>query len=312
MTTARHPWVGYTLVVGAAALFSLNAGVSRIPMRSGTDVESFTSVRITGAFVMFALIALLTERTAFRLPRGRHLALVLGLGLFGVAGLQGFYNLAIDRLPLSVALLVEYLGPVWVVLWVRFGRRTPVHASMWPALGLALIGLALVGRVWDGLTVDGIGLLGALAAGLCFAVYFLLGEHDAAPMTPLSVILWAFVVAAVTTNLLWPVWQADQLGVDASMLGRLDHLTVPAWAATAFVVALGTTVPFSLLLLALRHLPATVVSVVAMLEPAGAVLVGWLWFAEALDLVQVSGVLLVLVGVVLAQTSRTPAPAVTS
>lgn len=310
--TARPPSgstvLGYAFVVLAAVLFAANGGVSRVPLRSGTDIETFTSVRLTGALAVLALVALLTERSAFRLPRGRQIALVLGLGVAGVAGLQGFYNIAIDRLPLSIALLVEYLGPVWVVLWVRFVRREPVQARMWPALALALVGLALVGRVWSGIAFDGIGLAAALAAGLCFAVYFLLGEHDTGAMTPLAVILWSFVVAAVTVNLIQPAWTADQLGASASLLGRLDHLSVPAWVAMTAVVVLGTTAPFFLLLLALRHLPAMTVSVVAMLEPAGAVVVGWLWFAESLAPVQVAGVLLVLGGIVLAQTSRRVQP----
>lgn len=308
MNAPARPLLGYVLVVAAAVLFAVNAGVSRVPLRSGTDIETFTSVRVTGALAVLALIALVTERSAFRLPRGRQVALVIGLGLVGVAGLQGFYNVAIDRLPLSIALLVEYLGPVWVVLWVRFVRREPVQPRMWPALALALVGLALVGRIWTGVAFDGIGLVAALAAGLCFAAYFLLGEHDTGDMSPLAVILWAFVVAVVTINVIQPFWTADQLGTSASLLGRLDHLTVPAWVAMTSVVVLGTTAPFFLLLLALRHLPATTVSVVAMLEPAGAVVVGWLWFAESLAPVQVAGVLLVLGGIVLAQTSRRVQP----
>ncbi|GAA1744562.1 EamA family transporter [Aeromicrobium alkaliterrae] len=304
MSTSTRPLLGYAFVLSAAVLFAVNAGVSRIPLRSGTDIETFTAVRVTGALLVIVLIAALTERTAFRLPRGRQVPLVIGLGLVGVAGLQGFYNVAIDRLPLSIALLVEYLGPVWVVLWVRFARREPVQPRMWPALGLALVGLALVGQIWSGVTVDGIGLLAAFAAGLCFAAYFLLGERDTGGMTPLAVILWAFLVATLVLNVVQPFWTADQLGASASVLGRLDHLSVPAWVAMTSVVVLGTTAPFFLLLLALRHLPAMTVSVVAMLEPAGAVVVGWLWFAESLTPVQVGGVLLVLVGIVLAQTSR--------
>ncbi len=308
MTTPARPTLGYVLVVSAAALFALNAGVSRIPLRSGTDTETFTSVRVTGALLVLALIALATQRSAFRLPAGRHVPLVIGLGLVGVLGLQWTYNVAIDRLPLSIALLVEYLGPVWVVLWVFLVRRESVAARMWPALGLALLGLALVGRVWAGLAFDTVGLLAALAAGLCFAAYFLLGEHDTGTMTPLAVILWAFLVAAVAANLMQPSWTADSLGATASALGRFDDVTMPAWVAMTSVVVLGTTAPFFLLLLALRHLPAMTVSVVAMLEPAGAVLVGWLWFAEALTPVQVLGVALVLGGIVLAQTSRRAPP----
>lgn len=305
----RSPVVGYVLVLTAATLFGLNAGVSRVPLRSGTDEATFTAVRITGALAVLVVVALASNRSALRPPPLRRVPLVLGLGLVGIVGLQGFYNVAINRLPLGIALLLEYTGPVLVVLWVRFGRREPVAARMWPALGLTLVGLAVVSQVWDGLVLDGLGVAAALAAAVCFAAYFLLGEDDGVSGEPLRHILWAFVVAAVAMNVVAPAWRADALGADASMLGRLDAFTVPSWLAMSCIVVLGTVTPFFLLLLALRSLPATVVSVVAMLEPVVAALVGWAWFTESLTAVQLLGMVVVLTGIVLAQTARREPPA---
>lgn len=304
----RSPVVGYALVLTAAVLFGLNAGASRIPLRSGTDEATFTTVRITGALLVLVVIALVVDRSALRLPAVRRLPLLIGLGVVGIAGLQGFYNVAINRLPLGIALLLEYTGPVLVVLWVRFARREPVHARMWPALGLTLVGLAVVSQVWSGLVFDGLGVVMALLAAGCFAAYFLLGEDGGVSAEPLHHILWAFAMAAVLMNVVAPAWEADALGADASMLGRLSDLTVPAWLAMGWVVVLGTVAPFFLLLLALRALPATVVSVVAMLEPVVASVVGWGWYAESLTAVQLGGVVLVLVGIVLAQTARRDHP----
>lgn len=308
-TPTRSPVVGYVLVLTAATLFGLNAGLSRVPLRSGTDEATFTAVRITGALAVLVAVALVSNRSALRPPPMRRVPLVLGLGLVGIVGLQGFYNVAINRLPLGIALLLEYTGPVLVVLWVRFGRREPVAARMWPALGLTLVGLAVVSQVWDGLVLDGLGVAAALAAAVCFAAYFLLGEDEGVSGEPLRHILWAFAVAAVVMNVVAPVWRADALGADASMLGRLDAFTVPSWLAMSCIVVLGTVTPFFLLLLALRSLPATVVSVVAMLEPVVAALVGWAWFTESLTAVQLLGMVVVLTGIVLAQTARREPPA---
>lgn len=295
----------------AAALFGLNAGVSRIPLRGGTPTDTFTTVRITTAFLAFVLIALVVDRSALRIPRGRALLLITGLGIVGFAGVQWTYNIAINRLPLGIALLLEYLGPVLVVLWVRFARREHVHPRMWPALVLAIAGLAVVSQVWRGMTLDGLGVTMALGAAVCFAAYFLLGEHTGSADVgrPLHVILWAFGAATVMMNLVQPAWTADALGDDVSMLGRFAETTIPSWGAMAWVVLLGTVAPFFLLLLALRVLSATVVSVVAMLEPVVAALVGWVWFAETLNPVQLVGMAAVLAGILLAQTARDVEPA---
>jgi len=312
--TARDPRLGYPLVLLAAVLFGLNAGVSRIPLRGGTPTDTFTTVRITTAFLAFVLIALVVDRSALRVPRGRSLWLITALGLAGFAGVQWTYNVAINRLPLSIALLLEYLGPVLVVLWVRFARREHVHPRMWPALVLAVGGLAVVSQVWMGMTLDGLGVTMALGAAVCFAAYFLLGEHigsadvSADVGGPLHVILWAFAAATVMMNLVQPAWTADALGDEVSMLGRFADTTLPSWVAMAWVVLLGTVAPFFLLLLALRVLSATVVSVVAMLEPVVAALVGWVWFTETLNAVQLVGMAAVLAGILLAQTARDVEP----
>jgi len=297
-------------VLLAAALFGLNAGVSRIPLRGGTPTDTFTTVRITTAFLAFVLIALVIDRSAFRVPRGRALLLITGLGIVGFAGVQWTYNIAINRLPLGIALLLEYLGPVLVVLWVRFVRRESVHQRMWPALVLAVGGLAVVSQVWHGMTLDGLGVTMALGAAVCFAAWFLLGEHTGSADVggPLHVILWAFAAATLMMNLVQPAWTARALGDDVSMLGRFADTTIPSWGAMAWVVLLGTVAPFFLLLLALRMLSATVVSVVAMLEPVVAALVGWVWFAETLNLVQLVGMAAVLAGILLAQTARDVEP----
>jgi drug/metabolite transporter (DMT)-like permease len=307
----RNPRLGYVLVVLAAVLFGINGGVSRVAMGSGLSPESFTTLRITGATVVFVAYAVMFRRAALRRPRGTALLLVIALGLVGVTGLQLTYNVAIDRLPLGIALLIEYLAPVLVVLWVRFVRKEEVRPRMWGAVALAVIGLAVVSRVWTGLAFDGLGVVMALLAAVCFAAYFLLGEHQPEVHEhrvglddPLRVILWAFVVATVCMNLVQPIWTTPDLPRTTSGLGRLGDVSVNPWLVLAMVVVLGTVVPFFLEMVALRHLPATIVTVVAMLEPVIAVVLGWGWFRESLTPVQVIGAVAVLAGIVLAQTSR--------
>lgn len=298
------PRLGYAFILLAAVLFGLNGGVSRVAMGSGLSPESFTTLRITLATLVFVAYAACFRRTALARPRGTALLLVVALGLVGVAGLQLTYNIAIDRLPLGIALLIEYLAPVLVVLWVRFVRREDVRPRMWAAVALSLVGLAVVSRVWNGLAFDGLGVVMALAAAVCFATYFLLGEHNVGADDPLRVILWAFVAATVVMNVFSPIWTTPELPSTTSALGRLDGIAVAPWLALGLVVVMGTVLPFFLGILALQHLPATIVTVVAMLEPVIAVVLGWAWFRESLTPVQVVGAVAVLAGIVLAQTSR--------
>jgi len=302
----RRPTLGYALVVGGALLFIVNAGVSRVAIRAGVDATSLTSLRVTGAVVVFAAIAAAARPGALRPPRGRALLLLAALGLVGVAALQWTYFVAIDRLPLGLALLLEYLAPVLVALWARFVQHEPVRRRMWVAIALSIGGLAVVAQVWQGMTFDGLGVLAGLAAAVCFATYFLLGEHQVGGADPLPVILWSFLAAAVVLNLARPVTSIDTdvLASSTSLLGALDAWTLPVWALLAWIVLAGTVVPFFTALLALRHLPATVVTMVAMLEPVGAAALGWAWFAESLTVLQVLGGVTVVGAILLAQSAR--------
>jgi drug/metabolite transporter (DMT)-like permease len=139
-----------------------------------------------------------------------------------------------------------------------------------------------------------------------FAAYFLIGEHGVAVVDPLRVILWSFLVATVALNLVSPVTGFDTTLLDeqVSLLGRLDDLDAPIWALLAWIVVLGTLVPFGVELVALGHLRATTVTMIAMLEPIGVVVLGWVWFYESLTALALLGCVAVVVGIVLAQSAR--------
>lgn len=303
-------------MVIAAILFGINGGLTRVPVQAGLPTETFTALRLVGAFIGFLVLALLFDRQALRPPRGKALWLTMLLGAFGVAFVQWTYNVAVQRLPLGLTLLLEYLAPVYVVLWVHFVRKQKVHSRVWPGVGLALVGLALVGQVWGPVELDPFGLLMAVAAGFCFAVYFLVGEsltaHDAGAARPLHVVVWGFGFGSATVLLLTRSLPGMAvLKEPVSLLGSLGEITVPAWAPMLAVIVFGTLVPFFLYLAALRDLPSSTATVTAMLEPLAAVAVGWLWFHEVLDTSQTLGVAAVMAGIILAQTARRkPAPIV--
>jgi drug/metabolite transporter (DMT)-like permease len=301
---------GYLLVLAGSSLFVVNAGVSRVIQGAGVDSMLLTSVRCTGtALVLLAVVALRRERLT--LPRSlRELALILTFGITGVALVQYFYFAAIERLPIGIALLIEFTAPVLVALFSRFVYGEQVRRRMWLGIVCSLGGLALVAEVWDGFVLDAVGVLAAAGAALSLAAYFLLGEHSVTVDPPLHVLTKAFVVAAVVWNVLSPVTRLWDVGLSSSQSlgGELSSIHVPMWALVCWLIVLGTVVPFFTELSALRYLSATEVILIGMVEPLGATILGWLWFDESLSAVQVVGIATVLVGIVLAQTARRPAP----
>ncbi len=295
-------------MLAAAGLFAVNGSISKTVLTDTFSSLQLVEVRCLLAATMFAMVAVARAPTSLLIGR-RELAAVATYGIVGVALVQWLFFVAIARMPVSIALLIEFTAPVLVALWVKFVRRGTVRARVWPALGLILVGLALVAQVWDGLTLDAVGLLAAGGAALALTTYYLLGEHLLGEGTrrrdPWSLAAWSFGVAGVFWAVLQPIWRLplDRLGTDL-VLGRTGW-SAPAWVFVGYVVVLGTAAPFGLTLLALSEIGATRTGLLATSEPPLAGLVAWPALGETLATVQLAGATVVLGGIVLAETART-------
>jgi drug/metabolite transporter (DMT)-like permease len=229
--------------------------------------------------------------------------------LFGGAGLalvQWLYFVAIRRLEIGIALLIQYLAPVIVALWARYVFHEPVRRRIWVALALALAGLAFVVEIWSGLTLDAAGVSAALAGAGAYALYLLLAEHRVGERDPISLVCFGFLFASILWAAAQPWWSfpAETVDTSISLHGHLSSLHLSVWALIAWMVVLGTIVPFALLVGALRHIPATRAGIIAMLEPVAGSVVAWAWLGESLGAAQLLGGTIVLVAIALAQSAR--------
>ena len=177
------------MAAAAALLCGVNGAVSKTILSTGLSSERLAQVRSLGAAIgLFAVVAVLAPRR-LRLTR-RELPYIVVFGVVGLAFVQWFYFLAIHRLAIGVALLIEYLAPLLVALWARFAYHDPVRRRIWAALGLALAGLALIVNLFGGgasLSTAGVPL--ALGGAFAYALYVLLAEHvvggrDAVSLSP--------------------------------------------------------------------------------------------------------------------------------
>ncbi len=301
--------IGYLMAIGGAMLFSVNGSVSKVTLSSGLDSLDLVLLRCAGAMVALLVLVLAIEPSRLRVRRDEW-PLLLVYGVIGIALVQWLYFVAIARLPVGIALLLEFTAPLLVALWATFVQHKDLGRTIWLALALALAGLALVAQVWQGLTLDLVGLLAAVGAAVSLATYFVAGEHAVGTRDTLSLALWAFVVATVFWSVAHPWWTVpwDELTGAVSLQGNLDSWSVPLWALVVWIVLLGTVAPFLLVIGALRHVPATRAGIVGTIEPVLAGVVAYLWLGEVLSAVQVLGAFVVIVGVSLAQLATAPTP----
>jgi drug/metabolite transporter (DMT)-like permease len=306
---SSHGLRGFLAAAGAAVLFGINGTVSKVALQTDLESTRLVQLRSTGAAICLLGVALLLRPSSLRAARNEAVFLLVA-GVVGIGLVQWLYFVAIERLPVGIALLLEYLAPVVVALWVRFVRREAVRPRIWAALALCLVGLATVAQVWDGLTLDGPGVLAGLGAAASLAAYYLTGEHGLGQRDALSLAAWTFGAAAVFWSVLQPPWSFtwSDLADSVTLPGPLDGVDVPLGALIVWIIVLGTVVPYGLVLVALADLGSTRTGLLGMAEPVTSGLVAWVVLSESLDSIQLAGAVLVIAGIVAAETARRDAP----
>lgn len=302
----RRPRLGYLMAGSAAVLWGVNGAVSKTILSTGLSSERLAQVRSLGAAAGLVAILLVVAPKRLKVTR-RELPYLIVFGVVGLAFVQWFYFLAIHRLAIGVATLLEYLAPLLVALWARLVYHDPVRRRIWAALALALIGLALIVNLFGGgASLSSTGVAFGLAAALAYTLYVLLAEHAVGGRDPVSLLAWGFGFTSVFWAVLVPWWSfpGHVLTRDTSLHGHLHAVHLPVWLLAVWMIVLGTIIPFFLLVSALRHLSATRAGIVAMLEPVVGAFVGWVWLAESLNGVQIVGAVVALSAIVLAQTAR--------
>ncbi len=217
--------------------------------------------------------------------RGRTRADWLLVSAFAVTltAMNLAFYASLARLPIGVAVTVEFLGPLTLAaVTSRRGRDLAAVAA-------ALCGVVLISQVlttpWG--QVDLLGLLLAATAGACWAGYILLSRGTGTRFGGLDGIAICLLIGAVLI-LPWGVWAAGSALLDPTVLSR-----------GLGIALLSSAIPYSLELLALRHLAAGVFGVLLSLEPAAAALAGLLVLDQTLGLVQLIGMALVVMASVL-------------
>ncbi|GAA5164370.1 EamA family transporter [Ornithinimicrobium tianjinense] len=296
-TVRRALIIGLLVAVVSAALFGTSGAVAKSLIVTGWDPGAAVAMRISlGALVLapFALRSMAGRWHLLRTPVA--LAHVGGFGLVAVAGCQLFYFLAVERLSVGVALMLEYLGPILVVgwLWLAHGQR-PRRLTV-AGIGLAMVGLLLVLDVMGDVQLSTVGVLWGLAAAVGLAVFFVIGSDDASGLPPIAFSCFGMAIGAAALALAgavglvpmaWSTSAVSLAGVEAPFWVPLLWLGVGA-AALAYVTGI----------VAARALGAKVSSFVGLAEVMFAVLWAWLLLGELPAPVQLLGGLLILAGVV--------------
>jgi drug/metabolite transporter (DMT)-like permease len=282
--------VGYLMAVVAAILLGLNGNFSRLLFDDGVSPLTLLELRMLIGGLGLLIVLLIWDRRALKLY-ARDWGWVIGFGL-SLALVSYTYFVAISRLPLAIALVIQFSASAWMALgeaiWCKKLPALPVSFAVCLSFG----GVILLTGIWqqslNGL--DGLGLLFANLSLLAYIVYMLAGKRIGRNLPAITSTTYGAFVACFFCFLVQPPWSIP------AATWQPQHL----WPIL-FIGTLGMAIPFSLTLAALRRLNASRAGIAGTLELVTASIIGYFWLGQHLNPWQIAGCTLVFISVIILQ-----------
>lgn len=307
-TSADHRAAGLATALASAAAFGMSGPFIKPLLEAGWSPGAAVAVRAgTGGLALLpvAVAALRNRSGAAASPADRRSAwrTALAFGVVAVAAMQLCFFSAVERLPVGVALLIEYLGPVLLVAWIWSTTRRRPPAVTLTGAAVATGGLFLVLDLTGASDLDPVGVAWALGAAVCLACYFAFsakGGGDGLPalaFTDIGLLVGAVTIVLVGLTGLIPMTATT---TDVELFGA----TVPWWAPMAFVAVVSTAFAYASGVRAAGLLGARLASFVGLVEVVFAVLVSWVLLDEVPTAIQALGGALIVAGVILVRAGE--------
>jgi len=264
--------------------------------------------RSTIALLILAPLLLIKHRSALSVRKG-HLFQFFLLGVLGIAGSNYFYYFAIEKTTVATAIVLQYVAPVWVLLYMLArGLQRPTLLRVSGVL-FAVIGCALaVGEIaardsfpWlaiSGVRFDKLGVIAAELAAITFAFYNVYGQHLLQLYHRWTVLVYSLLGASVFWIIVNPPWKI-----------AAQHYSGGQWLFMLVFAITSMLIPFSLYFAGLQYLDPTRAIVTACLEPVWAILLTAMILGEWVSPMQMLGIVVVLTATILVQRPDRKAPA---
>lgn len=295
---------GTALALVGTLLFGLNASTTKVVMALGITPAQMVGFRSLCSTLLAGAILLLTNRAAFRVEK-REWPGLIGFGVVGVALMQWAYSYAVQLLPVGIALLFEYTAIVWVPLASYLLFKQTFKPRLWFGVVAVLLGLAVVSEIWAS-KLSPMGIVAGIAAALFTSTYFIMGQRTQRGRDVYSTLFYTMLISTIFWSAISPWWPPiiSKYAQSVDLGGSLSGATTPLWVLLAWIGVAGSFAPMLLSYKAMRLLPPTLMGIISTSEVLYAFAFGLLWLGEQISGLQLIGGLLVLAGIIIAETSR--------
>ena len=285
---------GLLLAIISSAAFGTSGALAKGLLAAGWTPAAAVTWRVAIGAVLLAVPAALAMRGRWQLLRGGWRTMLL-FGIIAVAGCQLAYFLAVERLEVAVALLLEYCGVILVVgwLWLRHGQRPRALTIIGTALAVA--GLVLILDVFGAVQVDPLGVMWGLLAAAGLATYFVVSGDESHGLPPIALAAGGLMVGTLVLLIAGALGLVSMEWSYGTVL--LAGVQVPWWVDVGLLGAVAAALAYLTGVAGTRRLGPKLASFVGLSEVMFAVLWAWWLLAELPGPIQLAGGALILLGV---------------
>lgn len=285
---------GLLLAIISSAAFGTSGALAKGLLAAGWTPAAAVTWRVAIGAVLLAVPAALAMRGRWQLLRGGWRTMLL-FGIIAVAGCQLAYFLAVERLEVAVALLLEYCGVILVVgwLWLRHGQRPRALTIIGTALAVA--GLVLILDVFGAVQVDPLGVMWGLLAAAGLATYFVVSGDESHGLPPIALAAGGLMVGTLALLIAGALGLVSMEWSYGTVL--LAGVQVPWWVDVGLLGAVAAALAYLTGVAGTRRLGPKLASFVGLSEVMFAVLWAWWLLAELPGPIQLAGGALILLGV---------------
>lgn len=276
-------------VLGAGVLWGCISLFANTMTAAGMTSFQISGVRMIVSTVGMALVVFLTDRSKFRI-RIRDIWMFVGTGFVSLTLFNICYFACMQMSEVSVAVVLLYTSPVWVMLMSAVVFRERITPKKLAALVMTFAGCALVaGIVGGAVQLTPIALVVGVAGGVFYALYSIFGNVALKSYDTMTVTFWTFAIGAVAS-----LFISDHAGTVAIAASQPS-----LWLVFLGIGVLCTIVPFLLYTLGLKHMEAGRAAILATAEPLVGSLLGIFAYGESAGPVKIIGMFLILASVIL-------------
>lgn len=275
---------GFLMVLAAASLWGLSGPVvQKLFQENGFSTEGLVTLRMLCSGALLLLIA------AYQSGRSSVWSVwtdkkdrigVIVFGLLGMLGVQYTFFAAIETGNAATATLLQYLGPLFITVYVALRLKKMPPPQELIAVGLAMVGtfLLVTNGSLEGLSIPWTALWWGLATAAAMAFYTLYPVNLLHRRGAVVIVGWGMLIGGVALGLLVQPWEMFDLSWSPVVI-----------AYVVFVILFGTLLPFYLYMESLRHIRPTESSILSSAEPLTAMVVSALWLQVPLGFFEVAG-----------------------